>query len=454
MAVCPSCGTSAPHDGPCPHAGGFPSSRNPVLQGRYELIGLLGQGGMGTVYMARDLRLHRRPCVVKKLRDDFYREEDKQKAVAFFKRESDVLSRLQHQNIVHILDYFEENYGYFLVMEYVEGKDLHNILHERNEPFSEEQVLDWAAQVLDVLEYLHSHDPPVIYRDLKPSNIMIDVKGRVKLVDFGIARDCEEGGDNTHVVSAGYSPPEQYWGAADPRSDIYALGATLFFLLTGEEPVALHASSPRAMNQKVSPETDGIVQRATAQDIAERYQTAPDMRAALERRKEPPAMPKRPRRLEIAIAAGLLIVTCIALLAYQKLEQMLTAKSEELKASEEVLNKETQEKQALEAKLKAYSRAVEAHEKAIQDWRAEAAAHQDGRALPEATPRSDAAAQGDSEQELTDPEGLAAVEEFYETKQHRPDWRSLIRRVLPLWTGRGQSPGSGSSDQSGMSSSD
>src|SRR5262249_12398902 len=210
MLVCPGCGM-ATHNGPCgrapaaqnevPHAAGPPSSpQNIVLQSRYELIGLLGQGGMGTVYMGRDLRLHNRPCVVKKLRDDFYREEDKQKAVTFFEREAGVLSQLQHPNIVHILDYFEENYDYFLVMEYVEGRDLYNILSERTEAFPEDQVLDWAGQICEVLEYLHEHDPPVIYRDLKPSNIMIEVKGRVKLVDFGIARPYDEDADHTHVV--------------------------------------------------------------------------------------------------------------------------------------------------------------------------------------------------------------------------------------------------------------
>jgi len=155
------------------------------------------------------------------------------------------------------------------------------MLHRRGEPFPEEQVLIWTAQILEVLDYLHTHDPKIIYRDLKPSNIMIDTKNRVNLVDFGIARPHVDESDNTHVVSAGYSPPEQYWGDADTRSDMYALGATMHFLLTGEEPIPLQASSPRNLNPEVSQHANDVVLRATAQDKILRYQTAPDMKADL-----------------------------------------------------------------------------------------------------------------------------------------------------------------------------
>lgn len=253
-----------------------------VLRGRWQVVDYLGQGGMGTVYLARDLNLDNRKCVVKKLRDDFFREEDKAKAQQFFLREATVLAKLQHPNIVLVLDSFQDKDDYYLVMEYVEGHNLHDMLKEREEPFSEEQVLIWARQVCEVLHYLHANDPPVIYRDLKPSNIMIDTKDRVKLVDFGIARLYQDEGDNTHVVSQGYSPPEQYWGGADPRSDIYALGATMYFLLTGKEPLALTVSSPRNEDEEISEATDLIVQRATQQDVYLRYQSAADMKEELD----------------------------------------------------------------------------------------------------------------------------------------------------------------------------
>ncbi len=262
--------------------GGPPNSQALVLQGRYEIVDQLGQGGMGTVYLARDHRLHGRTYVIKKLRDDFFRDEDREKAMAFFMREIEVLCDLKHPNIVDIKDHFPEGNDYFILMEYVEGKNLHEMLHERGEPFSEEQVLEWSVQICKVLNYLHTHDPPVIYRDLKPSNVMIDTLGRVKLVDFGIARQYRDDSDNTHVVSAGYSPPEQYWGAAEPRSDVYALGATMSFLLTGQEPLALQTSSPRKHVEAISEHIDYIVQRATAQDPWLRFQNALEMLEELE----------------------------------------------------------------------------------------------------------------------------------------------------------------------------
>jgi serine/threonine protein kinase len=303
-------------------------ARTYVLQSRWEILSHLGQGGMGTVYLARDLRLANRECVVKKLRDDFFRQEDKEKALLFFQREAFVLSRLQHPNIVHILDYFEENGDYFLVMEYVEGENLQQLLQRQSGPFAETQVVPWAAQIAEVLHYLHSHDPPVIYRDLKPSNIMIDNLGRVKLVDFGIARPYAEDSDNTHVVSAGYSPPEQYWGAADPRSDIYALGATMHFLLTGHEPLALQTSSPRKFVPKITETVDHIVQRATAQDIWLRYQTAPEMREELEQAFNPQAVKslKMPNWVIIFIA---LLITGLSALAYKNILEVNQGREEE-----------------------------------------------------------------------------------------------------------------------------
>lgn len=406
MADCPSCGLPAPHDGSCP---GSPAgvSGNTVLQNRYELVGLLGEGGMGTVFMARDLRLHSRPCVVKKLRDDFYREEDKQKAVSFFEREAGVLSRLQHPNIVHILDYFEERSGYFLVMEYVEGRDLHNILTERGEPFSEEQVFSWAAEICDVLDYLHSHDPPVIYRDLKPSNIMLDVKGRVKLVDFGIARPIEEGADNTHVVSAGYSPPEQYWGAADFRSDIYALGATMQFLLTGVEPVALHVSSPAAINASLSAYADELVKKATAQDAALRFQCALEFKQALCERPTPVA-PTRSHKSDLLIGGLVMVLALGSYFAVGQTDKLLDFKSEQSQGAENKTTSEEQEKAELKRKLNAYSRAVDANDEALKEWRKLASSKATTNDAPAS--KADLAAQAISEEQLSDPESISGTD--------------------------------------------
>jgi len=290
-----------------------------VLQNRWQLIEQLGQGGMGTVYKAYDLRLSNRLCVVKKLRVDFFREEDRNKALAFFEREKAVLSALKHPNIVLVHDYFEECGNYYLVMEYVDGDNLQERLLQRGKPFTEVEVTRWADEICDVLNYLHSHTPPVIYRDLKPSNIMLDTAGNIKLVDFGIARPYRENSDNTHVVSGGYSPPEQYWGGADRRSDLYALGATMHFLLTGAEPLALQPSSPAAVNSQVSQKIDQIVQRLTSQDVALRYQTAAEVQDALKRKVSSRKFP-----VGLIVASAIFCVAAVAALSGLFVEQNTT----------------------------------------------------------------------------------------------------------------------------------
>ncbi|MCA9800401.1 MAG: serine/threonine protein kinase [Cyanobacteria bacterium HKST-UBA02] len=321
-----------------------------VLNRRWQVTDKLGQGGMGTVFMAQDLNLpnlsdQKRSCVVKQLKDDFFREEDREKALQFFIREAQVLASLSHPNIVRVLDFFTQDGRSFLVMEYVEGLNLHEMLVKRQEPFDEEKVLEWAVQICDVLHYLHTHNPPVIYRDLKPSNIMIDVMDHVKLVDFGIARPYEDTEDNTHVVSQGYSPPEQYWGAADPRSDIYALGCTMYFLLTGQDPAALTVAAPQKLNPDVSDHLDSIIQRATQQDIWSRYQSALEMKDELTFPREKHTA-GRPRPL---LVACLLIVLSGLFLGGLKVLAML---SEQMQTAQKNVTEYSAEREALEADRK------------------------------------------------------------------------------------------------------
>lgn len=331
-----------------------------VLRGRWEVVDYLGQGGMGTVYLARDLNLDNRKCVVKRLRDDFFRDEDKEKAQQFFLREAKVLSKLQHPNIVLVLDSFREDEDYYLVMEYVEGHNLHDMLKEREEPFSEDQVLIWSKQICDVLHYLHAHDPPVIYRDLKPSNVMIDTKDNVKLVDFGIARLYQDDGDNTHVVSQGYSPPEQYWGGADPRSDIYALGATMHFLLTGEEPLALTVCSPRDIDENISEAADLIVGRATQQDVYLRYQSALEMKDELEYvTSDVPEEKTGFKWLEITVG---MLVMCISLGGWFAYTKYLELKKE----SEYQIGQNREERVLLQKRLEEIKRREESLKKIVE----------------------------------------------------------------------------------------
>lgn len=282
-----------------------------VLRGRYEVIDKLGQGGMGTVYMARDLNLpdmtsEKRACVVKQLRDElFYKDEDREKALALFYREAQVLAALNHPNIVRVLEYFTEDEKTYLVMEYVQGQNLHDMVMERQEPFPEELVLKWAVEICDLLHYLHTHDPPVIYRDLKPNNIMIDVHDQVKLIDFGIARPFKEDEDNTSAISHGYSPPEQYWGSADPRSDVYSLGCTMYFLLTGEDPLAFQVAQVKEKNPAVSNHIDEVIQKATQQDQWVRFQSANEMKEILTFPTDTP----KPNKMSPLAAS--IVVSCI-----------------------------------------------------------------------------------------------------------------------------------------------
>ncbi len=207
-----------------------------VLQGRYAIDRLLGGGGMGMVYLARDQRLANRPCAIKEMVDHFIDQAQRIEANEYFAREADTLAQLKHQAIPAITDRFELANRHYLVMEYVEGRNLEEELAARGEPLPEGLVIDIARQLCDVLAYLHGLIPPIIYRDMKPSNVMLNPNGRVVLVDFGIARLFKAARKGTMIGTLGFAPPEQYQGLVDPRSDIYSLGATLHYVLTGRDP--------------------------------------------------------------------------------------------------------------------------------------------------------------------------------------------------------------------------
>jgi serine/threonine protein kinase len=213
-----------------------PLEAGTVLQGRYKITRLLGGGGMGMVYLATDQRLANRPCAIKEMVDHFIDQAQRIEANEYFAREADTLAQLKHQAIPAITDRFELANRHYLVMEYVEGRNLEEELAVRSEPLPEGLVIDIARQLCDVLAYLHGLVPPIIYRDMKPSNVMLNSNGRVVLVDFGIARLFKAARKGTMIGTLGFAPPEQYQGLVDPRSDIYSLGATLHYVLTGRDP--------------------------------------------------------------------------------------------------------------------------------------------------------------------------------------------------------------------------
>jgi eukaryotic-like serine/threonine-protein kinase len=218
-----------------------------VLRDRYTIREKIGQGGTGNIYLAEDVRLQGRLCALKEVEHNQTLPSDifEQAREQFF-REASVLARLDHPNLPKVSDYFSEGPRDYLVMDYVPGKDLRELMQEarRNKTFlSEKEVLRWAVQIADALDYLHHQDPPIIHRDIKPSNIKITPSGLVKLVDFGLVKIMAPDEVTITVIqgqgTALYTPLEQYGGDdthTDPRADIFSFGATLYHLLTNEPP--------------------------------------------------------------------------------------------------------------------------------------------------------------------------------------------------------------------------
>src|ERR1700681_727035 len=253
-----------------------PLAPGTVLQNRYAIEKLLGGGGMGMVYLARDQRLANRPCAIKEMVDHFIDQAQRIEANEYFAREADTLAQLKHQAIPAITDRFEISNRHYLVMEYVEGRNLEEELAARGEPLPEGLVIDIARQLSDVLVYLHGLKPLIIYRDMKPSNVMLNPNGRVVLVDFGIARLFKAARKGTMIGTLGFAPPEQYQGNVDPRSDIYSLGATLHYVLTGRDPEKFPPFSfpkLKELRPEVSSNLAAAIDAALAYDVEGRPQT-------------------------------------------------------------------------------------------------------------------------------------------------------------------------------------
>lgn len=260
-----------------------------VLVNRYQIQDVIGIGGMGSVYRARDLHF---PNVLKlvAVKEMINQAPDplvRQTIVQNFEREANILVTLNHPSIPKIYDFFTHDERSYLVEEFVNGKDLETILKQTQGPIREEQVVLWSIEICDVLEYLHTHQPePIIFRDIKPSNIMINQMNRVVLVDFGIAKIFRTGQKGTMIGTEGYSPPEQYRGDASLQTDIYALGATMHYMLTHrdprlEAPFSFKDRPIRGINPSVSPDMEIIVDTALQYSPQDRFPSASDMKAAL-----------------------------------------------------------------------------------------------------------------------------------------------------------------------------
>lgn len=261
-----------------------PLAAGTELQRRYVVERLLGGGGMGMVYLAQDQRLANRPCAIKEMVDHFIDPRQRIEANEYFAREADTLAQLKHPAIPAITDRFDDHNRHYLVMEYVEGRNLEEELAARGGPFPEGLVTDIARQLCDVLAYLHGLQPPIVYRDMKPSNVMLTSKGRVVLIDFGIARLFKGSRKGTMIGTLGFAPPEQYQGVADPRSDIYSFGATLHYVLTGRDPEKFPPFSfppVRKLRPEVSSNLAGAIDRALAYEMDGRPATIQEFRDML-----------------------------------------------------------------------------------------------------------------------------------------------------------------------------
>ena len=321
-----------------------------VLRGRYRIRERIGQGGMGNIYLAEDLRLEGRQCALKEVEHDrtvsinLLKEARQQ-----FMHEATVLARLDHPNLPKVSDFFSIDPRDYLVMDYIPGKDLRAMMldaKQNNTFLSEESVLSWANQLADALSYLHGQTPPLVHRDVKPSNLKINPNGLLKLVDFGLVKALVPDEMTITVIqgrgTALYTPLEQYGGDGlhtDIRSDIYAFGCTLYHLLTNTPPEDarqrfLHPESmpaPRKLNPDISPRTERAILWAMELHPDDRPKSAEDLRQFLIGTSDLPARPQalihqkesifdftgeKPERFLLWTAGGLLLVSLVASLIH------------------------------------------------------------------------------------------------------------------------------------------
>ncbi|MBN1261052.1 MAG: protein kinase [Anaerolineae bacterium] len=264
-----------------------------ILSNRYMVMEKIAEGGMGAIYQAQDRRLQARVVAIKEMNALAIPETERQRVLASFAQEAELLARLDHPNLVRVTDRFQEGERHYMVMEFIEGETLETIMEARTAPFTEGEVLAWAEQLCDVLAYLHNQDPPIIYRDIKPSNIMLvagDPDNTLKLIDFGIARFYKPGKrkDTIQFGTEGYAPPEQYGQTqTDERADVFALGAMLHQMLTLRDPSSELWNFPplRKLSPAVGKRVEAAIAKAVAMKKESRHQNMAAMWEALSGRK-------------------------------------------------------------------------------------------------------------------------------------------------------------------------
>jgi eukaryotic-like serine/threonine-protein kinase len=267
----------------CQHCGkdvvlnNAPGSTGP----RYYITRVIKEGGQGAVYEGIDDA--QRVYAVKEMLDRFSDPKERAEALERFEEEADMLVRLSHPRIPRVYASFEDEQRHYLAMDFVRGEDLEDVIR-REGSIAEARALLWAEQICDVLEYLHRQNPPIIFRDMKPSNIMIERDGGVKVIDFGIAKMLQGTQRGTQIGTPGYAPPEQYQGLATVASDIYAMGATLHHMLTGRDPrdePPFSFPPVYGLKPTVSRRTSDAIQKALQMKPEDRWRSMAEFRTAL-----------------------------------------------------------------------------------------------------------------------------------------------------------------------------
>lgn len=267
-----------------------------IIGDRFELTLQIGEGGMSKVYIARDLKIDKEWAIKEIAKtDSTYQIENS------LMTEANLMKRLDHRNLPRIVDIIQENETIYIVMDYVEGEPLNKVLKEQG-PQSYTKVIGWMIEVLEGLDYLHSQNPPIIYRDMKPGNLMLKTDGSIIIIDFGIAREYKNNEEDTTILGTkGYAPPEQYQGKSDPRSDIYALGITMYKLLTGRDTFR-EEDLPENYNSVQEENLYSVIEKCVQMDPDNRFQTCKEAINALQNPNENLAKNNRKRRyLKIAL---------------------------------------------------------------------------------------------------------------------------------------------------------
>lgn len=260
-----------------------------VLQnGALQVVGQMAFGGLSAIYLAK--KKDGTVCVIKEaVVPSSADETSKAKALEMFQREAQLLMTLNHARIAKVLDNFVENGRHYLLLEHIDGTDLRRFVKEHGAQ-NESMVLRWASEILEVLVYLHSLQPPIVHRDLTPDNLVLEKDGSITLIDFGAANEFLGTATGTLVGKQSYIPPEQFRGKAVPQSDLYSFGATLQFLLTAKDPEPLSESHPNESVPEISSEVDQFVAKLTAMELSERYGDAAealkDCRQLMQKQKE------------------------------------------------------------------------------------------------------------------------------------------------------------------------